>query len=321
MSGRMSDRQSGGGVLRRIAIFSLVAHGAFGFGFTTMDLSTILPPGVWGMEDKEPVLVTLTDQLPEAVTEVRAVMPLPPIPDRGQGGTERNVRPDDPPQGQKSGGGGGDPLARVTKMGVLGKLDGSPGGQRVSSVEGGVVHAADGIAQLLRGVGATRKAASGPPAQGEPGIGFGSGIGSGFGGGVATQKAEDLVASFGDGSGKEIILEKHGTLEDGTELPFIETGGCREETEIARIVRGHRGGVRGCYNRSLLRNPDQSGEVSVRFVISPDGRVTSAKILTRTFHDAEMESCLLERIRAWVFPEQVGCETVVRYSFHFSSGP
>jgi TonB family protein len=205
-------------------------------------------------------------------------------------------------------------------MGVLGHLEGSRNGSRVSSIEGGVVNASDGIAQLLRGVGATRRS-SGVAARGEPGIGFGEGTGSGFGGGTATMRAEDLVLSFGDGGGNGIVLQKKGALAGGGDLPYLESGGCREEAEIARIVQGHRGAIRGCYNRSLLRKPDEEGEIGVRFVIEPAGRVVSAEILSRTFRDPDMEACILERMYEWKFPPEEGCETVVRYAFHFSAGP
>jgi len=309
-----------GRVLRRIALISLALHLFFGVGLAKVGVQAIVTPGVWGVEEEEPVQLTLSEETPPVLLEMPTRPPMPPAERKG------NPRPpsDDPeyvpPEGRQSGGGGGDPLARVTRMGVLGKLSGSPEGKRVSSMEGGVVHASDGIAQLLRGVGDVRKA-TGTSAKGEPGIGWGNGVGSGFGGGVATQRAEDLVASFGDGGGRALVLEKRGALSEGSELPFLEGGGCREEAEIARIVRSHRGGVRGCYNRSLLRNPHQAGEIAVRFIIDPDGIVTAAEILSRTFHDSEMESCILARIRQWRFSPEAGCETVVRYSFHFSSGP
>ncbi|MFH1679573.1 MAG: AgmX/PglI C-terminal domain-containing protein [Candidatus Eisenbacteria bacterium] len=307
--------------LGRIALLSLAAHVSLGCVIATRDPVSYLSPGVWGIEDSKPLSIRLSEELPAPLERFR---PLPPRTEEARAsrnpGRLNEEEPAPPPKGRRSGGGGGDPLARVTQAGVLGHLSGSDGGTRVSSIEGGTVHASDGIAQLLRGVGATRKA-TGLSARGTPGIGFGEGVGSGFGGGVATMRAEELVASFGDGGGREIVLERRGALAGGGGLPYLEGGGCREEAEIARVVQGHRGGVRGCYNRSLLKNPEQEGEIGVRFVIDAGGRVVSAEILSRTFHDPEMEACVLERMRDWTFSHEEGCETIVRYSFHFSAGP
>ena len=305
-------------MLKRIALVSLGAHLFFGAGLARMEIPQSMTPGIWSVDEKRVVEIHFLEESPPLPAVVRPPVPLPPALSKG------NPRPKaseegEVPKGRKSGGGGGDPLARVTRMGLLGKLSGSTEGTRVSSVEGGVAHAADGMAQLLRGAGVARRTA-GVQARGEPGIGFGDGVGSGFGGGVATQEAQDLVASFGDGNGAEIVLDKKGVLSDGSELPFIEGGGCREEGEIARVVQSHRGGIRGCYNRSLIHTPGQQGEVGVRFIIDTEGRVSSAEVLSRTFHDPELERCILDRIVLWTFLPEPGCETVVRYSFHFSSG-
>jgi TonB family protein len=304
----------------RIALVSVAAHFSLGYAVATHERSSLVTPGVWGLEESRPVDVRIAEEVPASLARVLPVVPVPPGKETPRPGRLSDRDPEEIPVGRKSGGGGGDPLARVAQAGVLGHLDGASHGSRVRSVEGGVVHASDGIAQLLRGVGDVREA-SGPIGRGAFGIGFGEGVGSGFGGGVATMRAEDLVASFGDGGGRELVLEKRGALTGDADLPYLEEGGCREEAEIARVVQGHRGGVRGCYNRSLLRNPNEEGEIGVRFVIDALGRVISAEILARTFHDPEMEGCILERMRAWTFSPTEGCETVVRYSFHFSSGP
>ena len=174
-------REQGGRLLRRIALVSLGAHLFFGAGFARMEIPSSMTPGVWSVDEKRVVEIRFLEEMPPLPAMLRPPVPLPPAPSKG------DPRPKAPeegevPKGRKSGGGGGDPLARVTRMGLLGKLSGSTEGTRVSSVEGGVAHAADGMAQLLRGVGKARRTA-GEPAYGEPGIGFGDGVGSGFGGG------------------------------------------------------------------------------------------------------------------------------------------
>lgn len=315
---RISEGTKTGKFLRRAALLSITVHLCFGVGLAAMEFSPIVEPGVWGMDQETAIEITFTENGTITLPEPAALRPLSLPPAERRGNPEREIA-EKPPKGRRSGGGGGDPLARVTKMGVLGMLDGSSDGERVSSLEGDAVHAADGVAQLLHGAGTARRT-PGLSRLGESGIGFGSGTGSGFGGGEATQRAEDLVASFGDGTGTNLVPEKRSAVVSGGGLPFIEGGGCREEAEIARVVQSRRGGIRGCYNKSLLREPELEGEITVRFIIGVTGMVTSASILARTFHDPEMEACLSARIMQWTFPPEPGCETVVRYSFHFSTG-
>ncbi len=299
---------------RRIGLFSLGAHLMFGVGLTQVDLPPLMPAGVWAVEDPAVVEITLSETFPASVEPVaRPSRPLPPIP----AGGKKGVLEAKAPEGKKSGGGGGDPLQRVTKLGVLGRLSGSSSGTRIAADRGGTVYASDGITQILRGVGETRKV-TGDPASGESGIGFGGGVGSGFGGGVAKQRAESLVASLGDGTGDALVLERRGGVIDGAEFSFEGVEGCRDEADIARVVLGHKGGIRGCYNRTLLRSPDDEGEIAVRFVISTRGNVSSAEVIASTVGDPGLEACVIERIGRWTFPPEPGCETVVRYSFHFT---
>ena len=101
-------------------------------------------------------------------------------------------------------------------------------------------------------------------------------------------------------------------------VSLVREKGLLNESDIARVVLTHKGGIRGCYNRTLLRSPEDEGEVAVRFVISTRGSVTEARVMSSTVNDPELEQCVLERIAQWVFPPEPGCETVVRYSFHFT---
>lgn len=301
-------------LFRTIGTVSLGAHLVLGVGLTRVDLTPLVPPGVWGVEEPAVVEVTLPEILPAAIeTPALPSRPMPPMPAGGRQG----VTGEKAPEGKKLGGGGGDPLERITRMGVLGRMDGSSGGTRVAAERGGVAYASDGITQLLRGVGDQRRV-SGAAAPGESGIGFGDGVGSGFGGGVAKQRARDLVASLGDGSSDALVLERREGAIDGAEFSFVGVEGCREEADIARVVLTHKGGIRGCYNRTLLRSPGDEGEVAVRFVITTRGSVSEAKIISSTVDDPELEQCVLGRIAQWVFPPEPGCETVVRYSFHFT---
>ncbi len=302
-------------ILRRVAAASIGAHLLFGLGIATVELQPLVTPGVWAVEEAPPVEVILSMEAPvfskTAPPPVRQASPVP-------AGMKKGMRSAKVEAGKKSGGGGGDPLRRVTRLGVLGRLATASSGSRVTAERKGTLYASDGMTQLLRGVGETRRV-TGPASKGESGIGFGSGVGSGFGGGTAKQEAEELVASLGDGSGEKLVLERREGVIDGTGFSFEGADGCRDETEIARIVLSHKGGIRGCYNRTLRRTPGGKGEIAVRFLISTGGDVTGAEVISSTVGDPGLEECVLERIGKWTFPAEPDCETVVRYSFHFTS--
>lgn len=102
------------------------------------------------------------------------------------------------------------------------------------------------------------------------------------------------------------------------EEPSVEAGGIsgggRERSVLARVIRRHINEVRYCYERQLVQEPDLEGNLVVRFTIQPDGTVGAVEI-TSGVHD-EVDSCVVGRIRAWTFPAAEGI-TVVNYPFVF----
>lgn len=73
----------------------------------------------------------------------------------------------------------------------------------------------------------------------------------------------------------------------------------RRAVEIHRVILEHKASIQDCYTRVLKDQPDLSGEIKVRLTISPDGKVTAAKLLASTINHAELEQFILERIRRW----------------------
>lgn len=102
------------------------------------------------------------------------------------------------------------------------------------------------------------------------------------------------------------------------EEPSVEAGGIsgggRERSVLARVIRRHINEVRYCYERQLVQEPDLEGNLVVRFTIQPDGSVGAVDI-TSGMHDA-VDSCVVGRIRTWNFPAAEGI-TVVNYPFVF----
>ena len=88
--------------------------------------------------------------------------------------------------------------------------------------------------------------------------------------------------------------------------------------EIQRVIRDASGQVRYCYERALAQEPTLEGMVRVRFVIAPDGSVTSASVTSSTMGKPDMEECVLQRIRALTFPPpDNGADVTVNYPFRF----
>jgi hypothetical protein len=88
---------------------------------------------------------------------------------------------------------------------------------------------------------------------------------------------------------------------------------------IAKIIRKHWGGIKGCYEPELHEAPAPFGTLTVAFTIAGGGRVTAASISQDDMHSAALEGCVLGEVGKWVFPEPKGGGNVyVTYPWKFS---
>jgi TonB family protein len=91
---------------------------------------------------------------------------------------------------------------------------------------------------------------------------------------------------------------------------------------IRRVIHRHSPEVRLCYERELLRRPDLTGRVVVRFIISPTGTVTAANVQASTMNHPVLEQCVVAAVRRWTFPQPHGGGiVVVTYPFTFTRVP
>ena len=88
---------------------------------------------------------------------------------------------------------------------------------------------------------------------------------------------------------------------------------------IDREVRRHRAQITFCYNKQLLRHPNLSGKVVLRWVIGMDGSVRSAKIQTSSLGNQDAESCMVRALESWRFPKPEGGVVQVDYPFIFGT--
>jgi hypothetical protein len=87
---------------------------------------------------------------------------------------------------------------------------------------------------------------------------------------------------------------------------------------IQRIVRNNFGRMRACYENGLRRDPNLAGRVSVRFVIGPDGSVTSASDGGSAIGDAAVVACTVRAFQSLSFPQPEGGIVTVVYPIIFS---
>jgi TonB family protein len=91
----------------------------------------------------------------------------------------------------------------------------------------------------------------------------------------------------------------------------------RSPGTIASTVRQYQSGIRYVYNRELMTNPNLSGEITVAFVILPDGSVDATEIRQSSVNWPALEDAVLKRMRHWKFPASRGGPVRVVFPFKF----
>ena len=96
---------------------------------------------------------------------------------------------------------------------------------------------------------------------------------------------------------------------------------CIDKQDVDRAVKMRMDKIRGCYQRSLQRDPSLAGEIVVRFEVQRDGTIGSASIKRSSIRNSGVESCVREQFLQMTFPPLTGNQTVqVTYPIVFSSG-
>ena len=80
-----------------------------------------------------------------------------------------------------------------------------------------------------------------------------------------------------------------------------QASGQRSTASILRVIRQHTPGLRHTYNKHLKSNPGFAGKVTVRFSISPSGRVVNIDIVSSTTGVSAFDSEIKGKIRTWRF--------------------
>lgn len=160
-----------------------------------------------------------------------------------------------------------------------------------------------GINNALGGIqgGAGMGDAQGVGGLGARGSGSGGG-GNGLGlGGLGTRGG-------GRGAGGSGSLDLGGRGKDSTRvIPGRTTvvGGLDKDV-IMKVIKRHQNEIKFCYEQELQKIPTLSGKVAVGWTIDPTGAVSEANVSESSIGNANVEGCILQRIRRWKFPEPQG---------------
>jgi TonB family protein len=110
-----------------------------------------------------------------------------------------------------------------------------------------------------------------------------------------------------------------GRLPPAIGVGTAEVRGSLSREVIRRSIRRHINEVRFCYEQGLARNPELAGRVSIRFIISPSGAVTSSTVAESTLGDRTAEDCVARAVQRVAFPEpEGGGVVIVTYPFVFN---
>ncbi|NIQ05974.1 MAG: energy transducer TonB [Candidatus Korarchaeota archaeon] len=174
-----------------------------------------------------------------------------------------------------AGGGGGGAYEDVLK-GIAGGAGG------VGDV-GEVVEGTAGIAAASGSGQRTRVAKGG----GYRGAGEGIGI-------------DDLIEGEGVVGGASFKRQGDVTLGEDVELAGTAAGsGSRDAQSILSIINQNKTSIEYCYQKYLKLNPSLKGEIYLEVTITPEGRVSSVKVLRSTLADKKLESCITRTVNRW----------------------
>ncbi len=151
--------------------------------------------------------------------------------------------------------------------------------------------------------------------QGGAGVGDAQGVGglgsrgSGSGGGGNGLGLGGLgTKGGGGGRGGYGNIDLGGKGKDSTRvIPGKTTvvGGLDKDV-IMKVIKRHQNEIKFCYEKELQQNAKLAGKVAVAWTIDPAGSVSEAAVSESSIGNTNVESCIVERIRRWKFPEPSG---------------
>ncbi|HSC86013.1 MAG TPA: AgmX/PglI C-terminal domain-containing protein [Polyangiaceae bacterium] len=86
---------------------------------------------------------------------------------------------------------------------------------------------------------------------------------------------------------------------------------------VQELVRSHFDTFQGCYRQGLKRQRELAGDVTVRFLIGHDGKVTHAGLERLTLRDCDVAECIVDDLEKIMFPPPEHGVVTMIYPIHF----
>lgn len=141
---------------------------------------------------------------------------------------------------------------------------------------------------------------------GQQGMGFGNATREDVGrGGAVGAKLGAVGAARGLGAGTGVgdALGRSGNIKSSLSTGKIKSSGSssRGVDELTGVIDEHSRAITACYEQEKVKDPSLRGQIVVELRISPDGRVVGPRIASSTMKNANVERCILNKVRLWQF--------------------
>lgn len=191
---------------------------------------------------------------------------------------------------------------------IIGSLAGNGEGALVDVLGQGDVGAdQDALLRQVSGVGvATGERGSLRGPAGGKGVGEAADIAQ-----VRMKGGDATVATGGAGTERKVkgqVKRKNAAAIDGT--------GTLNPQDVNKIIGQKMGAIKGCYERSLRRNPGLKGKLVMRFTISGSGKVTAARAVQNDL-TPEVADCVSQAFKRFRFPQPDGGSLTLESPFMF----
>jgi hypothetical protein len=75
-----------------------------------------------------------------------------------------------------------------------------------------------------------------------------------------------------------------------------------QQPQITAVVKANLAQLQFCYERAASGDPDATGEVTLRFSVSPKGKVSGITITAGGVTASKLEGCIKRNVARWKFP-------------------
>ena len=133
-------------------------------------------------------------------------------------------------------------------------------------------------------------------------------------------EASDVGSESGDTSGTSEKWEGEAEATGAAPETGSSAGETRTTEAIQKVILANRKSVRDCYDKARKELPTLRGNMTIQFVLDPEGKVKKAELnLDRSeIKSTQVADCAIAVLKSLKFPESSrGMDTTVNYPFDF----